>query len=310
MADAVGDGGGQHADEQLAEAGEPPGPGRDPGDEAPASEQADRRTGRRGPRGVCGTEDVRQQRDERADREGEERGARRRATGWAARPAPARAPRGRGPRAPPRGCGRAARRPARRARGRRPGAPRSGPAPWPRPRRCASSSSRSFSNSCSASSAWERDRDVLPRRHREGAGGEAGEAGEDRPRACRRRAAVPPATPAIRAKFDTRPSIAPNTAGRSQPPVTSRWWSAEVDFRSRVDGTARGGSPSAPAASGRCGLGVVVGAVAAGSAASSSGRRRPGGVRRRRAARAPRGRGAAARSPRCRRGRRRAPRSR
>ena len=34
--------------------------------------------------------------------------------------------------------------------------------------------------------------------------------------------AVPPSMPAIRAKFETRPSIAPNTAGRSQPPFTSR----------------------------------------------------------------------------------------
>jgi hypothetical protein len=38
--------------------------------------------------------------------------------------------------------------------------------------------------------------------------------------------APPPTTPATRAKFDTRPSITPNVAGRSQPPVTSRceWW--------------------------------------------------------------------------------------
>jgi hypothetical protein len=33
---------------------------------------------------------------------------------------------------------------------------------------------------------------------------------------------VPPSMPAISAKFETRPSIAPNTAGRSQPPFTSR----------------------------------------------------------------------------------------
>ena len=43
---------------------------------------------------------------------------------------------------------------------------------------------------------------------------------------------VPPVTPAISAKLDTRPSEAPKTAGRSQPPVTSecscpiRWISA------------------------------------------------------------------------------------
>ena len=34
-------------------------------------------------------------------------------------------------------------------------------------------------------------------------------------------AAVPPATPAMRATLETRPSIAPKTAGRNQPPVTS-----------------------------------------------------------------------------------------
>src|SRR3954454_22185647 len=34
-------------------------------------------------------------------------------------------------------------------------------------------------------------------------------------------ARVPPATPAISATFETSPSIAPNTAGRSHPPVTS-----------------------------------------------------------------------------------------
>ena len=33
--------------------------------------------------------------------------------------------------------------------------------------------------------------------------------------------ALPPATPAISAKLETSPSEAPNTAGRSQPPVTS-----------------------------------------------------------------------------------------
>src|SRR3546814_4348203 len=32
---------------------------------------------------------------------------------------------------------------------------------------------------------------------------------------------VPPATPAINAALETSPSIAPKTAGRSQPPVTS-----------------------------------------------------------------------------------------
>ena len=34
-------------------------------------------------------------------------------------------------------------------------------------------------------------------------------------------ALLPPTTPMISAKLDTRPSMAPNTAGRSQPPVTS-----------------------------------------------------------------------------------------
>src|SRR5437868_1268268 len=38
--------------------------------------------------------------------------------------------------------------------------------------------------------------------------------------------ALPPATPLSSAMLDTRPSMTPNTAGRSQPPVTSRceWW--------------------------------------------------------------------------------------
>lgn len=35
--------------------------------------------------------------------------------------------------------------------------------------------------------------------------------------------AVPPATPVMRARLETSPSIAPKTAGRSQPPFTSRW---------------------------------------------------------------------------------------
>lgn len=34
---------------------------------------------------------------------------------------------------------------------------------------------------------------------------------------------APPATPAMSAKLETSPSIAPKTAGRSQPPLTSRW---------------------------------------------------------------------------------------
>ena len=36
--------------------------------------------------------------------------------------------------------------------------------------------------------------------------------------------APPPPTPAISDRLVTRPSIAPNTAGRSQPPDTSRCW--------------------------------------------------------------------------------------
>ena len=62
-------------------------------------------------------------------------------------------------------------------------------------------------------------RDVLPGGHREGAGGQTGQPGQRRPR--RAAPPVPPATPAISAKLETRPSIAPKTAGRSQPPVTS-----------------------------------------------------------------------------------------
>ena len=34
---------------------------------------------------------------------------------------------------------------------------------------------------------------------------------------------APPATPVISARLETRPSIAPKTAGRSHPPFTSRW---------------------------------------------------------------------------------------
>ena len=37
--------------------------------------------------------------------------------------------------------------------------------------------------------------------------------------------APPPPTPAMSAMFVTSPSIAPNTAGRSQPPERSAWWS-------------------------------------------------------------------------------------
>src|SRR4029453_4034728 len=36
----------------------------------------------------------------------------------------------------------------------------------------------------------------------------------------------PPPTPAISAMLVTRPSIAPKTAARSQPPDTSAWWSS------------------------------------------------------------------------------------
>jgi hypothetical protein len=38
-----------------------------------------------------------------------------------------------------------------------------------------------------------------------------------------RGATPPPPTPAISAMLLTRPSIAPNTAARSQPPATSGW---------------------------------------------------------------------------------------
>src|SRR3954447_7250627 len=42
--------------------------------------------------------------------------------------------------------------------------------------------------------------------------------------------ARPPAKPTISAKFETRPSIIPNTVGRNQPPLTSRcwWWISEL----------------------------------------------------------------------------------
>jgi hypothetical protein len=60
--------------------------------------------------------------------------------------------------------------------------------------------------------------DVLPGRHRQAAGHQAGPvntiACDDRP---------PPPTPRISEALVTRPSIAPKTVGRSQPPDTSRW---------------------------------------------------------------------------------------
>ena len=82
------------------------------------------------------------------------------------------------------------------------------------------------------------DRVVLPHRHRERARGEPGEparttAVEASPALP---AAVPPATPAIRATLETSPSMAPNSAGRSQPPVTSAcscWISSTTSSGSR-----------------------------------------------------------------------------
>src|SRR5437773_504238 len=64
----------------------------------------------------------------------------------------------------------------------------------------------------------------------------------------------PPPTPAISETLVTRPSIAPNTAGRSQPPATSRCWcprsspwdcAAAVmvsNLRAGPDGPGRGGA--------------------------------------------------------------------
>ena len=65
-----------------------------------------------------------------------------------------------------------------------------------------------------------------------------------RRRPARRRGAdVPPTTPAISAKFDTSPSIAPNTAGRSHPPVTSgcSCWTSSAPGRSSGSGPRSGG---------------------------------------------------------------------
>ena len=103
----------------------------------------------------------------------------------------------------------------------------------------------------------------------------------------------PPLTPAMRAKFDTRPSEAPKTAGRSQPPVTSEcsceMRSASRSARSWACRSAAG--PSAPvvtadSSSSSTGLSAVgaggsseAGAWSRRRASSSSGVSRPGRFR-------------------------------
>jgi hypothetical protein len=84
-----------------------------------------------------------------------------------------------------------------------------------------------------------RDRGVLACCHGEHARGQACQS--HRPGATAR-AGNAPATPAMRARLDTKPSIIPNTAGRSRPPVTFAW--ACISFaRSRTAGFASGDVP-------------------------------------------------------------------
>ena len=42
---------------------------------------------------------------------------------------------------------------------------------------------------------------------------------------------VPPATPITSEKFETRPSLAPNTTARSTPPTSARWPPSERAMR-------------------------------------------------------------------------------
>src|SRR5215475_7276521 len=59
--------------------------------------------------------------------------------------------------------------------------------------------------------------------------------------ACRLPLEPAPATPAINAKFETRPSIIPNTVGRNHPPETSRcwWWTSTRSLVTSVRGLDR-----------------------------------------------------------------------
>ena len=215
------------ADEQLAQAGEPPGAGGDRG-----TRSRRRRTGRsaRGPAttasvvapktygstGMTAPDDERQER-----RAGGEPRVGQLARGHAELLARVHLERGLGV------LGQLAR-PSRTASSR--STPRAHPdlarAPWPRPRGCAESSRRSFSNSCSASSDCEATEVYSPAAIENApAARPARPASTTALRLPSARPAVPPATPAMRAKLETRPSMAPKTAGRSQPPVTSRWCS-------------------------------------------------------------------------------------
>ncbi len=169
---------------------------------------------------AAGTEQVGQHRDQRADRERRRTTRPRRPSARPGRRGRRRAPRGRARRPRCRRRRGSAGRPRPRAPGRCPSRRTSRPARRPRPCGLAMISRRSLSISRCGGLGLAGHRGVLPRRHRERAGGEAGQPGEhDRGESVWSR--VPPATPAISAKLETSPSIAPNTAGRSQPPVTS-----------------------------------------------------------------------------------------
>ena len=103
--DEVGEGCGQAAEDQLAEAGVPPGPAGHAGDDRAADEERGQRQDQRR-YDAAGAEEVRQQRDERADREADERRRGRDAPGSAGRWGRCRALRGRVPRGPgPGRCG-------------------------------------------------------------------------------------------------------------------------------------------------------------------------------------------------------------
>ena len=166
------------------------------------------------------TQQIRQYGQQRAQREGAEATTRRRRRARAGRRGRCPAPRGRGSPAPARGRATAAGPPRGRAPARRPGTRRARPAR-------ASSSLRVLAQLPPLDVqfgldefALRGDGGVLAGGHGEGAGGQPREPGDDDGLLAE---TAPPATPVIRARLETRPSIAPKTAGRSQPPLTSRW---------------------------------------------------------------------------------------
>ena len=225
--DQIGDPGGDPTEQQLARPGEEPRAHRDPGDQHADTEERDQRDHQRGP-ASGGTEQVRQQRDQRADAEGQEARDSRPSHGdgrsWMSTPSSSRTCTSSAfsgsrdsSRATSRGQLRGRARVARRSR----------------PARARSASGR-FGQLVAlqldlrlGELALRGDAHVLAGRHRGRTGDQPGQTGDARRPCCPRRlAAVPPATPAISAKLETSPSLAPKTAGRSQPPVTSRceWW--------------------------------------------------------------------------------------